>query len=144
MVGCCQDEGVRHAGSNLFPFKAHMFREERAEAARCGARPKSAAASAGGSGAGWEPRPGAQKARAEMLRLRFTMENSGSSLRATNNRVLFCSPSAFNPSACVYVSFPEVSTDHKPSFLNLVTFFFFFYFILKTLCFDSARISALI
>lgn len=30
MVGCCQDEGVRHAGSNLFPFKAHMFRKERA------------------------------------------------------------------------------------------------------------------
>lgn len=34
MVGCCQAEGVRHTGSNLFPFKAHMFRKERAAPVR--------------------------------------------------------------------------------------------------------------
>lgn len=41
MVGCCQDEGVRHAGNNLFPFKAHMFRKERAAAVHGKARLKS-------------------------------------------------------------------------------------------------------
>lgn len=41
MVGCCQDEGVRHAGNNLFPFKAHMFRKEKAAAVRGKARLKS-------------------------------------------------------------------------------------------------------
>lgn len=42
MVGCCQDEGVRHAGNNLFPFQAHMFRKARAAAARHGSTPGAA------------------------------------------------------------------------------------------------------
>lgn len=135
MVGCCQDEGVRHAGSNLFPFKAHMFREERAEAARCGARPKSAAASAGGSG-----RAGS------CGRVLRKHELSGSdSLWGNKLKIIeffFVSLLLLTPSMrlCQLPRGLHCSQALVSQFSN----FFFFYFILKTLCFDSARISALI